>query len=139
MSISREYTPLSRHIIIEFLKENRFDSRYAKMVKPRNPPRKGRLEGIQKNVVESCLDDVEDVSALVSEIEADNKGLPVLLRHYLKLNGVLLSFNVDEDFAQVLDGLILVDLEQTDKRLLSRFMGDAGHRSFLAHGKALEQ
>jgi hypothetical protein len=72
--------------------------------------------------VESAFRDIEDVSFLISEIEKDGKGVPVLLKHYLKLNGKLLSFSVDEGFSGVVDGLLMVDLRDTDTRLLRRWI-----------------
>ena len=68
--------------------------------------------------------------ALVSEIEEDNKGMPVLLRHYLRLNARLLSFNVDPAFGHCIDGLIVVDLRTTEPKILERFMGEEGHLRF---------
>ena len=67
----------------------------------------------------------------MSEIEADHKPMPVLLRQYLKLNGRLLGFNVDPDFSDVLDVLIMVDLRHTDRKILSRTMGRDGVARFL--------
>jgi len=134
VSISREYNPLSRNLMIQFFKAAKFDPQFARLVRAKNPPRnrvRDRLEGIDKRILKSALRDTEDVSALISEIEKDAKGIPVLLRHYLKLNGTLLSFNVDKDFSRVLDGLILVDLSKTDPKLLKRYMGREGCTSFL--------
>jgi tryptophan synthase alpha subunit len=70
---------------------------------------------------------------LISEIEQDGKGIPVLLRHYLNLNGRFLSFNVDRMFSDVVDGLLVVDLKHSDPRLLKRFMGKQGYRRFSAY------
>jgi predicted MPP superfamily phosphohydrolase len=77
--------------------------------------------------------DIEDISALVSEIESDHKGVPVLLRHYLRMNGNLLSFNIDPDFGQCLDGLIVVDLTRSEHKLLRVYLGVEGARSFLRY------
>ena len=55
----------------------------------------------------------------------------MLLRHYLKLNATILSFNVDKDFCDVIDGLIVVDLMRTDRRILRRFMGDEALAEFV--------
>ena len=48
------------------------------------------------------------ISNLIYRMEGD-KGLPVLIRQYLNLNGRLVCFNVDKDFNNALDGLIIVD------------------------------
>ncbi|MGH8550780.1 MAG: hypothetical protein ACRERU_19710 [Methylococcales bacterium] len=67
---------------------------------------------------------------MIAEIEADSKGVPILIKHYLKLGGRFLGFNVDDRFTNVLDGLILVDLCRTDIRLLRKYMGPENARSF---------
>lgn len=81
-----------------------------------------------------------DVGALLAEIERDRKGVPVLIRQYLKLNAKLLGFNVDATFGNVLDGLMLVDLTEVDRAILFRYMGSAAATSFLArHGVVAER
>ena len=70
---------------------------------------------------------------MVADIEPDGKGLPVLLRQYLKLGGKLLGFNVDEKFGNVVDGLILVDILGTDRRLMGKYMGREGAAEYLRH------
>ncbi len=42
-----------------------------------------------------------------------------------------ISFNVDSGFSNALDGLIVVDLLQTDPKLLERYMGKSGLELFL--------
>lgn len=66
--------------------------------------------------------------------------MPILLKQYLRLGGKIVDFNVDRDFAQALDGLILVDLTHTDRKTLGRYMGDEGMESFLDyHGAGSAQ
>jgi hypothetical protein len=43
----------------------------------------------------------------------------------------LLGFNVDRKFSNVLDGLVVVDLRQTEPALLERYMGLDGAARFL--------
>jgi putative hemolysin len=129
VSISRAYAGLSRRLMVEFLSKLRGDHELASLVKPRNPPR-GRLTRLERDTLAALVRDTEDMSALVSDIEADRKGLPVLLRHYLRLGASLLSFNLDEDFGNCIDGLIIVDLRATDPRLLRRYMGSTGYEQY---------
>ena len=71
------------------------------------------------------------------DVEADGKGLPILLRQYAKIGGKLLGFNVDRKFSNVLDGLVVVDLRQTDPAVLDRYMGREAAQSFRKiHGMA---
>ncbi len=62
-----------------------------------------------------------------------NKGIPVLLKQYLKLGGKILGFNKDRNFSDVLDALILIDLTQTHINLLERYMGKEEVKLFLAY------
>ena len=131
VSISKEYQGLSRQLMVEFLESHRSDQTLGGLVKAKNPPRQ-RLDKEERAVLESLVKDVDDISTLVSEIEDDGRGMPVLLKHYLRLNARLLSFNVDETFGSCIDGLIVVDLRTTDPKILKRFMGDEGHARFTA-------
>ena len=70
---------------------------------------------------------------MVSDLEASRAGIPVLLRQYLKLGGKLLGFNVDPEFSDALDGLILVDLTRTEPRLLERYLGKTEAHEFLKY------
>jgi hypothetical protein len=79
--------------------------------------------------------EVDDLATAVSDIEAGGEGMPVLLRQYLKLGGKLLSFSVDRKFSDVLDGLIVVDLTQTEPRLLERYLGKEEAAQFLEYQK----
>jgi hypothetical protein len=79
--------------------------------------------------------DIDDLSELISDIEQKHAGVPILLRQYLKLGSKLLGFNVDPEFANTRDGLILVDLTKTDPKLLERYLGKSEARSFLEFQK----
>jgi hypothetical protein len=77
--------------------------------------------------------DIDELSSLIAEIEPDGKGVPVLLRQYLKLNGGIMGFNVDKEFNNVLDALIIVDLARTDPKMLQRYLGRDGAEAFLTY------
>jgi putative hemolysin len=126
VSISHDYQGVSRRLMVEYLEEKHRDEAFAANVKAKNPPRE-KLDPVERKALETLVRDADDVSTLVSELEEDNKGMPVLLRHYLKLNARILSFNVDPSFGHCIDGLIVVDLRTTDPKILRRFMGDEGH------------
>lgn len=138
VSISQDYDSLSRKMMVEFLQENCLHEDLASYVKPRNPFRYMRSRRLMREFISADLRDVDDFSALISSVETDRKGIPILLKHYLRLSGTLLSFNVDKDFSSVIDGLILVDLTETDPKLLAKYMGEENCRTYLAKhtGKA---
>lgn len=138
VSISKDYSSLSRKMIVEFLQDNRMHPHLSSFVKARNPFRYLRSRKMMREFISADLENVDDCSALISSLETDGKGIPTLLKHYLKLNATLLSFNVDKDFSSVVDGLIMVDFTETDPRLLAKYMGDENCRGYLArHQKAV--
>jgi hypothetical protein len=55
----------------------------------------------------------------VLEIERGERGVPVLLKQYLKLGGRMLGFARDPDFRDSLDALVLVDLSAAPLRVLT--------------------
>ena len=129
VSISNEYKHASRRLIAGYFEHNEErPEELARLVKPRTPLKdRSWLRENFKTLV-SGMDDLLD---LLADLESDQKGIPVLLRQYLKLGGKLLAFNVDQDFSDALDGLIVVDLLETNRRQLERYMGREGAASFL--------
>ena len=134
VSISNDYDPASCRLIVDFLSANNIEQNLARHVKPRRPFRSGKAAVYDKAEF-AALNDIEDVSRMVRQIERDSKGVPILLKQYLKLGGRLLAFSADKQFNDALDGLIMVDLRASDPRVLARYMGKEGAEAFLArHG-----
>lgn len=130
VSISNDYHSMSRQLLVRFLRDNRYLEPLARLVKPRNPPRFRRGDlGTRFNT--RIVNDLEEVDELVREIEEQQRSIPVLLRQYLKLNGMLLGFNVDPQFGHVVDGLVLIDLVRVDRRILEHYMGRDAAARFL--------
>ncbi len=128
VSIAASYQPLSRRLIASFLRHHHYMSEDAHLVQPRRP-----FAFPESNVCGMAL---QDLSSLVLDIEGGEKCIPILLKHYLKLGGKLLGFNIDPKFNNALDGLIVVDLADTDVKVLERYMGSEGAARFLSfHGR----
>ena len=137
VSISSDYQSSSRQLLVDFLRANLFDVKLSRLVRPKRPFR--RLKAMRWTARDAgSLRDLEQVSELIAQIEADDKGVPVLLRQYLKLGGRLLGFNVDPDFNNALDGLIMVDLRHTDLRTLQKYMGREAAAQYLEFHRALQ-
>jgi putative hemolysin len=134
VSISSTYNRTSRELLFQFFQSQRA-SLLAQWIRPKHPFRSRPVSDWELRALRYVLD-LEEVSSSIAEIERDGKGLPVLLRQYLKLGGELLGFNVDKNFSDVLDGLILVDLRKTDEARLQAYMGADGAAAFLEHHAA---
>lgn len=136
VSISAEYESTTQRILLDFLRQNHFAEELAALTRPRRPPRPPRVAGCDRRMLATVVRDMDEVDELVRAIESDAKGVPVLLRQYLKLNGKLLGFNVDADFGEVIDGFFVVDLTQVEPTVLRRYLGRAEADAFLAHHAA---
>jgi putative hemolysin len=136
VSISQGYRPISQQLMVAFLRVAAAEEKLGRVVRPRRPHRPVRAVAVDTSELLRHLKDADELSDLISEIESDGKGLPVLVRHYLKLGGKVLDFNVDPAFSNTVDALTLVDLTRTERRLLDRYMGREGAARFLAfHGE----
>ncbi len=135
VSISNDYSGASREMIYRFFEARMQQDELAAYIAPRSPFRPGFLRRWDCRSMCHALRHLDDLSEPITDLEADGKGLPILLRQYAKVGGKLLGFNVDRKFSNVLDGLVVVDLRQTDPGVLERYMGKEAARRFRgAHG-----
>jgi len=118
VSISNHYQPASRALLARWLSRQASDPSLAALVRPRRPylaPKQSlRLPAIQ---------DFDELDSWLRDLEPDGKGVPVLLRHYLRMGGRIASLHVDRAFSETLDALIVVDLRQADRRALAKYFG----------------
>ncbi|CAH0539915.1 lysophospholipid acyltransferase family protein [Vibrio marisflavi] len=121
VSISNEYSDVARHLMAATLSIHHYDDYKASLVTPSTPLRTTGNTFWQSNLL-SSLANVSLLSKVLSRME-EGKGLPVLLRQYLGMNGKLVCFNVDPAFNDTLDGLIVVDLKIVPLKTLSKYMG----------------
>ncbi|VAW62198.1 Putative hemolysin [hydrothermal vent metagenome] len=121
VSISSDYSELSRSLMASFLQLHHYDNKRAEMLHAKNPYISIK-DTFWSNSMLSEVNSNQLISKLIYRMEGD-KGLPVLLRQYLGLNGKLVCFNVDKDFNDALDGMIIVDLLKVPEKMLSKYMG----------------
>ena len=131
VSISSEYHAISRELIVNFLND-RAAADLSAWVKPRRGFRTNVFVPRYVKRLSGLLGSIEELSASVSDVEGDGKGVPVLMRHYLKAGGQLLGFNVDASFSNALDALLLADLRTAPPAMLERCMGKSAAASFRA-------
>jgi putative hemolysin len=139
VSISDTYAPASRLLLSTALLETAGEPALARLVRPRRPLRSPEAGAVRREWRRLRLSEPDQLSELVASLEPDGKGMPVLLRQYLKLGGRLLAFNVDRHFSNTLDGLILVDLLRTEPQLLQRYLTAEGAKTFLSYWQEQER
>jgi putative hemolysin len=131
VSISNTYCGASRELMVEYLSAHLVETRMVRDVQPRRPFRYRRRSA--SDVESPFPQSIDELSRMIAEIEPDRKGIPILLRQYLRLGGRIIAFNVDGKFGNVLDGLLVVDLRQIDPSILERYMGKPAMIAFRAY------
>jgi putative hemolysin len=112
VSISNNFSSLSKELLVKVIKDNYFDHEMAKLVKPRRKF-EPKLKDDSGLILLPKHNDIKELDVLIAEIESSHSKLPVLLKKYiLQLNSKIIGFNVDPKFNNALDGFIVMDLEK---------------------------
>ncbi len=117
VTISGEFQSASKILIVTYLKQRHLDAELAAWVRPVTG-----LEGIDARIDAELIKNVEDIeliNKIVSDIERGEFSIPVLIRKYLQLNSHVLGFNVDHDFCDALDALMLLDLKKIPESVIA--------------------
>jgi len=110
VSISNEYSNISKDLIIKFIMQSYFDYDMGQFIKSRNKF-KVKVKGHDMDILlEAAKNDINKLDKLIGDFEVSNDKLPVLLKKYISLNAKIIGFNIDPNFNDCLDGLIVVDL-----------------------------
>jgi putative hemolysin len=129
VSISSRYAESSRQMLQAFLAQHFYYRELGELVHPLMPAANRALP----NAIDyTAVTTVQQLDRAVADREEDGKGIPVLLRQYLRLGARLLGFNVDPAFGNVLDALMMVDLAVVDRAILNRYFGKAEAAALVA-------
>ena len=110
VSISNDFSQFSKSLIVEFIRNNYYDTEMAKYIRPRkkfNVQVDKRVDS--RIIIDSADRDISKVEKVVSDVDPGYR-IPVLLKKYLELNAKIIGFNVDPAFNDCLDGLIMLDV-----------------------------
>jgi len=112
LSISKYYSALSKSLIVAFVKKTYFDNKLAKFLKPRKPF-KVKIDNVNvKVLLKNFNGDISNLGTFIEDIEPTHFNIPVLMKQYIKQNAKFISFNVDPNFSDVLDGFMILDLNE---------------------------
>jgi putative hemolysin len=132
VSISREYSDLARALIADTMMTNFKANEFDQLIKPITPHK--IMNRVWTSEMLAELSNVKMLSKLIGRCDP-GKAVPVLLRHYLSVNGKLACFNMHPNFSDSLEGLIIVDARKTDAKTLRRFLGADGSEHFMSFHK----
>ncbi len=136
VSISKDYSSLAQAFLAEsLLKHFNAKEEYVSSVQAKKPLLVKETPW-SDNLI-NMLSNVPIINKLLGRIDA-GKTIPILIRHYLALNGKFASFTVNENFNHSLDGLIIVDLRITPEKYLIRYLGKQGAEDFIKRWEMYE-
>lgn len=115
VSISKFYSEVSKSVIVSFVKKFFFDEDLAQFFTPRQPyfP---NIEDLDFDRI--ATDKISDLESFLSEIEPNHIKVPMLIRQYTKMKARFVSFNLDPDFSDVLDGLMVLDIRNIPPEII---------------------
>ncbi len=112
VSISKDYSEASKGIIVEFVRRFFYDKKLAALVAPRKAFRPKIKSVDTRLLAENLRGEFNALENLIETIEPSHFKVPVLFRQYLRQNAKFIAFNVDPNFSNYLDGLMIMDIAQ---------------------------
>jgi hypothetical protein len=109
VSISRYYSDFSRKVLMEYAKRYFFHPEFAAWFTPRTPfnPVIKYNEHLDISEFEA---DALDLDSILDQLQPEHIQFPVLMKQYIRQNARFLGFNLDPNFNDALDGLMILDI-----------------------------
>jgi putative hemolysin len=134
VSISNEFSECSKSLVVEFLKRNYFNSEIAEYVRSKKKFIPRIDKSINKEILHRYTEkNITRLDRLIQDIDPAFK-TPILLKKYISVNAEIAGFNIDQNFNNCLDALMILDLfevpfetieslskEFNDQSILDRF------------------
>jgi len=108
VSISNNYSKLSKRIIVSFLKKECSDDTFADLIKAKKQFKFNTQNETTQILIEK-ENSIKSLDTIISDIEQNHAKVPVLIRQYIQMNAKILGFNIDPKFNDCLDGFLLLD------------------------------
>lgn len=111
VSISDKFSEFSKSLMIEFMRSHYYDSAVAQYIHPKKEFKiklKDRDKHLFFDEVES---DLNKLDKIIDDLEPEMR-LPVLIKKYIKQNAKVISFNVDPNFNDAIDGLMYIRISE---------------------------
>ena len=137
VTISGEFEKTAKTIIVTHLRQQHYNHKISHYVKPLTG-----LEGIDAPINPDLIANIrsiELIDKIINDIERDEMSIPVLIKKYLQLNSHVIGFNVDHDFADALDALMLLDLKHIPESTITLLSKELDGIDVIGHFKQYEK
>ena len=126
VSISNWYPIFYKSLMVHYISKE-FPSPYAGLVMARTPFAANFLRTDTNVLLENNISSVEKFDRYMMKLSNGDYRLPTLFKKYLKMQSKFLCFNIDPDFNDTLDGLLLLtfsDIPDSELLMLMRDSSD---------------
>ncbi|MEO0469345.1 MAG: GNAT family N-acyltransferase [Bacteroidota bacterium] len=118
VSISKYYSHLAKGLIIQFVKAYYFDEKLARFLKPRTPFKFKKEKLDLQSLMRNFDGKLANLDQFIEDIEPGHIRIPILMKKYIKQNARFISFNLDPNFSDALDGFMILDLKDVPEETL---------------------
>ncbi len=112
VSISENYSEVSRSVIVKFIEKHLWDNEIAKNLKPKTPYNITEFDEETKNFLNTSDGQIDKLDEFISRFELPNIKIPILMKQYMKQNAKFVGFNLDPNFSDALDGFMILDIRK---------------------------
>ena len=106
-------------MIVAFVKRHFFNPEMAQYIKAKTPFNPNLNEVNLDEMLDEVGSQLKDLESFLETIEPGHLKVPVLLKQYTRQNARFIGFNIDPNFSDALDGLMLLDLKNLPKETLT--------------------
>lgn len=119
VSISNDFSKRSKSLIVLFVRKHYYDSSFSSCIVPRKGFRiPGKILIQNTKILDNVGNNIKTLELYIRELQP-GLVIPVLMKKYLQMNGKIIAFNVDPEFSNCLDSLMIVKISDIPQDLFS--------------------
>lgn len=122
LTISRSFSPLSRHVLRHFMETRLAWPPFAGSAVPLHPFRASLAPQINLNHLIAGAENLVDIGSIVEAIEGGRRKLPVLYRQYANFGMRCIATGEWPELDNSMASLALLDLASADRGFISRYL-----------------
>ena len=121
VSMSSWYPHFYQSLMIHYLKEKCSIKEFEKFARPKNPfiPNFNLVN--ENELLANKMSSLEKFDRFIYKLSYNKYKLPPLLKKYIKFNAKIIAYNVDPDFNNCVDGLIMLNVNEFPKSEIDLF------------------
>lgn len=121
VSISNTYSKISKSFIVAYIMMHHWNEKLAKKIIPRNQFKSDFKKLDYQVLLDASGKEVKLLDSIIEDIDPIHKKIPILLKKYFTQNAEIIGFNVDPNFNDALDGLMITNIDELQEQSFEGF------------------